>query len=241
MRCGQPAPASRIERRAVADVERDRSVRQARRLYERSGPLRDSPGAAYLERRAVPLPIAFGADVRDLLFEHRELVGDEWRTLGYSHRVLFPFVDRTCRIVRVQLRAIDVNHLGRKVEARGSGGAFATRPIADVLRARRIAIVEAPIDALSLATVGLDALAVGGSYVPEWLVDALASKDVLIAFDNDEPDRLGRRAGDAAAERLAEQLWDVGAEAVRCRPSLKDWNDVLCARGREGVWLELPC
>jgi hypothetical protein len=71
----------------------DRSIRQARRLYERPRPLRDSPAAAYLERRAIPLPIAFGAGVRYLLFEHRELVGDDWRTVGYSHRVLFPFVD----------------------------------------------------------------------------------------------------------------------------------------------------
>jgi hypothetical protein len=209
-------------------------------LYESSRALHDSPAAAYLEQRAIPLPIAFGADVRYVLFEHGELVGDQWRTAGYSHRVLFPFVDATGHVVRVQFRAIDVNHLGRKVEAGVGGGAFTTRAIADVLRARRNAIVEAPIDALSLATVGVDAIAVGGSYVPEWLVDALDCKDVLIAFDNDEPDRLGRRAGDAAAERLADQLWDVGAEPRRCRPSLKDWNDVLRARGREGVWLELP-
>jgi DNA primase len=103
-----------------------------------------------------------------------------------------------------------------------------------------VAVDEAPIDALSLATVGVDTVAVGGSYVPEWLVEALAGKEVLLGFDNDAPDRLGRRAGDEAAERLAEQLWDVGAEPRRARPSLKDWNDVLRARGREGVWLELP-
>jgi DNA primase len=101
-------------------------------------------------------------------------------------------------------------------------------------------VVEAPIDALSLATVGVDTCAVGGSYVPEWLVEALEGKAVLIGFDNDAPDRLGRRAGEVAAERLAEQLWDVGAEPRRARPSLKDWNDVLRAHGREGVWLELP-
>jgi nitroreductase len=63
--------------------------------------------------------------------------------------------------------------------------------------------------------------------------------DVLLGFDNDAPDRLGHRAGDAAAERLAEQLWDVGAEPRRARPSLKDWHAVLCARGRAGVWLAL--
>jgi hypothetical protein len=101
-------------------------------------------------------------------------------------------------------------------------------------------MLSASIGASTMATVGVDTFAVGGSYMPEWLVDVLAGKEVLLGFDNDAPDRLGRRAGDAAAERLAEQLWDVDAEPRRARPSLKDWNDVLRAHGREGVWLELP-
>jgi DNA primase len=142
--------------------------------------------------------------------------------------------------VRVQLRALDLNHLGRKVKAGGGGGVFATRRLAEALRQGRVAVVEAPVDALSLTTAGVDAVAVGGSFVPEWLVEALGGNEVLLGFDNDVPDRSGRRAGDAAAERLADQLWDAGPEPNRARPSLKDWNDVLRARGREGVWLGLP-
>jgi hypothetical protein len=75
---------------------------------------------AHPERRAIPRPIAFGAG-RYRLFEHRELVGDQWRTVGYSHRVPFSFVDEAGRLVRVQLRALALNNPGRKVEARVAG------------------------------------------------------------------------------------------------------------------------
>jgi hypothetical protein len=98
-----------------------------------------------------------------------------------------------------------------------------------------VAIVEAPIDALSLAAVGIPALATQGTSCPDWLPLALAFKTVLLAHDNDELDVYGQRAGDLAAAGLVPALRSYGAEPERWRPRAKDWNQDLQDLGLEGI------
>ena len=104
-------------------------------------------------------------------------------------------------------------------------GAFATAGAYEALRARRpVALCEGPIDALSLAQVGLPALALCGSDgLPPDLLERVFFAPVFVAFDADE-------AGDAkGALRLAE-LRASGAIASRLRPELgKDFNEWLQA------------
>jgi hypothetical protein len=71
-----------------------------------------------------------------------------------------------------------------------------------------VAIVEAPLDAIALAQVGLPAVALfGASNRPAWLRRALAYRDCVIATDDDE-------AGNQAMESLRAWL-DLSPRKVR--------------------------
>lgn len=52
---------------------------------------------------------------------------------------------------------------------------------------QRVAIVEVPIDALSLTAIGGPPLATQGTSWLAWLPLALAFRKVLLAHDNEEP------------------------------------------------------
>jgi DNA primase len=66
-----------------------------------------------------------------------------------------------------------------------------------------------------------------GTNWPEWLPEAIASKQVLIATDADA-------AGDEVAGRLLEALAADTPRLLRLRPPIgKDWNDVLRQLGRK--------
>jgi DNA primase len=108
-----------------------------------------------------------------------------------------------------------------------SQGIFAT-PYAFELGS--VAIVEAPIDALTLAALGLPAIAtMGAQNVPKWLPRRLAFSDVLLAQDADQ-------AGDEAAERFAVELQAFGGRCSRLRPNhAKDWNELLQRFGLEAL------
>ncbi len=83
---------------------------------------------------------------------------------------------------------------------------------------------QSVIDALSLTTAGVPAVALNGVKWPAWLPKAAAFRQVYIGLDADD-------AGDDAAEKLAAVL-TFGSRVERLRPDpWKDWNEALLALG----------
>ena len=230
----RPSPRSRRERQAAA-ARRAFSVTPQRpaaapvappatepeswRVDWDAAPLvADTPGAAYLAGRGIPLDIATAAGVRWLArFCGRPAVG-------------FPVVNRAGELVAINGRYTD-GRTDPKTRTAGpkSLGVFAT---ADALEAAPLVIVEAPIDALALAACGVPAMALVGTSAPAWLSRHAALREVLIGLDGDE-------AGDVAAGKLARQLSTLGARCERLRPSAKDWADALQQLGREMLSAQL--
>lgn len=92
-----------------------------------------------------------------------------------------------------------------------------------------IIVTEAPIDALSIAMAGFPALALCGTTAPEWFHLDCGLRRVFWALDADP-------AGDAAAETLTARMTLYGARCGRLRPEgAKDWNEFLCAFGRNAL------
>jgi hypothetical protein len=178
-------------------------------------PLAGTPGVAYLDKRGIPTHVAIAAGVR---------YAESW----YGRpAVLFPVRDRAGVLVAVDGRHTD----GRddpKAHTAGTKkrGVFAS---CDALSAPRVAIVEGAIDALSLATCGMPAVALCGTTWPDWLPTALTFRRVAVGLDADA-------TGDAAAHELSAQLRAFGARVERWRPSgVKDWNDALRAHGPQAL------
>jgi hypothetical protein len=183
--------------------------------------LEDSPAATYLVGRHIPLDLARHAGVG-------------WRVLrprGASVSrayVGFPFKNRRGLIVACQYRAIAAEaECPHHTEGSKSAGIFAAGPLA---YASLVAIVEAPIDALSLASVGVASIALGGTGLgTDWLAEILRRRTVLLGQDRDH-------AGEEAAARLREPL--PGPGTLRMRPRGKDWNEDLgagCDEMREHI------
>ena len=143
--------------------------------------------------------------------------------------MLFPVVDPTGYEIAAQGRYL-TSLPGRPnfyTEGPKKNGLFAT---SGAWSAGEITITEAPIDALTLAFCGYPALALVGKSWPDWLPAFVASKQkrVYLAFDADEPDDKGVRAGDQAAEKLAAELLSYDCRSERLRPTrAKDWNAQL--------------
>src|SRR5262249_17940579 len=86
-----------------------------------------------------------------------------------------------------------------------------------------LVLVEAPIDALSVATCGLPAAATLGCHLPDWLRWECAFRRASIGTDADA-------AGEAAAATWEAALRSAGATTTRLRPEgAKDWNEALIA------------
>jgi len=215
--------ARSVARRAFAPSAPPRSRREheadgaavARALYAAASQLAGAPGAAYLAGRGLSLALAVASGVRF----HSDFYG--------RSAVLFPLLDRSSALVAVNGRYLDgrsnpkVRTAGRKAL-----GVFATPGAFD---AEQVVICEAPIDALSLATCGVPAIALCGTTGPDWLAAACAFRRVALAFDADG-------AGDRAAAALAPSLRSFGATVERWRPDgARDWNELLVRRGIEGV------
>jgi hypothetical protein len=84
-----------------------------------------------------------------------------------------------------------------------------------------VAIVEAPIDALSIALCGITAVALLGTETPAWLPARLAFRRVLLATDQDA-------AGERAVAVLTPRLQSFGATVTRWRvEGVKDANEQL--------------
>lgn len=168
--------------------------------------LADTPGAAYLEARGLPLALCALAGVR---------FAPDW--YGRS-AVVFPICNQAGQEVAAQGRYID-RRSDPKARTTGpkSQGVFATP---GAWEADEWIVTEAPIDALSLAASGRPALALVGTSWPEWFPKACAWRHVLAAFDADQ-------AGDDAAELLMVRVAGFGAQGERLRPvGAKDWNEL---------------
>jgi hypothetical protein len=159
----------------AATIEPDATARPAqpepwRLLFERAPRASHDPGAEYLAARGISRQVAAASDARYVArWPHwvRSPNG-EWVLQSSSRRVVFPVHDRIGQLVAIQGRVIDADEYGPKVITRGDLGAgvFVT---CGAFQGKVLVIVEAPIDALSLATAGLPAVALCGTNVPEWL------------------------------------------------------------------------
>lgn len=216
-RCGQ---TGKIEESIVPLPERSPNhPRPAREVAEgvwrcklgQVVPLAYSNGATYLRMRGIPASFAHQSGVR--------YSPDFFN----APAVLFPLYDDRHKLVGAQGRRITAVAEPKALTiGKVSLGVFATLNAFDT---GTLVIVEGPIDALSLACVGISAVALcGGMYKP-WLAWRCKGKRVLLAFDADAP-------GDCAAERWSAELTRQGNDVsvTRARPTgegCKDWNDML--------------
>lgn len=232
----QPAaPAARAVTQPVDPTETKAPA--WRRMWDAALPVAGTPGESYLRGRGIPVDVATRAGVRyvERWFHWTKDDAGTWQLEGTSRRVVFPIVDELGELVGIQGRAIDQEHSGAKVISRGVAGVFSTwgcAAFAALVKSARVALAEAPIDALSLAVAGVQALSVQGTSVPTWLPRALALRAVMIGFDSDH-------AGDEASAVLVPQLGAYGVSVERRRPSAKDWNAVLLAAGVDALRGEL--
>ena len=199
-----------------------------RLVFQEAPRVTTDPGALYLASRGVPLHVAQACGARYLAaWPHWEVKTDgRWVLRATSRRVVFPVLDQNRRLTAIQGRVVAQAEYGPKVLTRGdlSAGVFQTSQ--DALAGAFVVIVEAPIDALSLAAAGMQAVALCGTTLPGWLPPFLAFRRIFLAFDADS-------AGDQATTKAASGFRAFGCEVERWRPSLKDWNEVLLAHGSD--------
>ena len=197
-----------------------------RDTWEKSVEIVDTPGEKYLSNRAL---------CATAMSTSRTRFCPSW---SGRPSVVFPIHDRRGELVAVQGRAIS-GDAKRTFGPKKEGAFFAPVQIEGRLigpldtRVPAVVLVEAPIDALSLASCGFPALALCGTTGPSWLHIACGLRRVSLAFDADD-------AGECAAEKLAITLERFGARCERMRPQgFKDWNDVLYESGRDELvdWL----
>lgn len=208
----RPAPKT-LSPRAAA-----KGPAKARTDWQPPGPLQPlagTPGAEYLARRGISVERAVEAGV---------LFSPDW----YGRpAVVFLLRDASGKVVGAQGRHTDGRENPKAHNSPNAGaGVFAT-PRA--WEADPLILCEGPIDALTLAAAGFPAVALLGTGFPEWLRRPCAFRRVLLAHDPD-------KAGDDAAERLFPVLRSFGARPERVRPGgTSDWNDLLQARGIDGL------
>ncbi len=185
------------------------------RLIQRLESCNGSDAEAYLAQRGISSSKATKAGVK---------YAPDW---GGHPAVVFPIVGPDLKIVAGTGRYI----VGAPIMTRTYGlkkdGVFVTSRTA--LDTDPLVIVEAPIDALTLATVGLEAIATcgvtkTGDFWPDWLPAKLFGRSVYLGFDADE-------AGDKAAQTLGAALITWSCRVYRLRPPApyKDWNEMLQA------------
>lgn len=168
---------------------------------------RENSGQAYLEGRGIDATLAANAGVR-------------FAPNFYGHAaVLFPVTNRAGEVVAVSSRFINPRGDFKTISiGNKSSGVFVTP---NALASPVIAVTEAPIDALALWMCGIPAIALIGCTAPEWLLAALAGRDVLLATDADD-------AGDKVAEALTPRIVARGGRVLRLRArGAKDWGEAL--------------
>lgn len=148
------------------------------------------------------------------------LVGDDW---VHERGVVFFFQDLEERVVAKQgrmLRSAAPEETAKITFGKVSQGVFNVRAI----RQPEVIVCEGPNTAAALVERGYPAIALGGKFAQDWLLDALVDRKVWIGLDNDE-------AGRKAAAELHERLCAIGCDVELLLPpgQGQDWNDVLRA------------
>jgi hypothetical protein len=228
-----------VHARAAEDGHAEGGLSEAtpawRRRWDQAVSVAGTPGETYLASRGIPIEVATAAGVRYLeRWEHwtRDESGD-WRLEGTSRRVVFGIVDKLGELIGIQGRKIGDSERGEKMLTNGHGGIFAAGTPWPLEETQRVAIVEAPIDALSLTAIGMPALATQGTSWPAWLPLALAFRKVLLAHDNDEPTADGERAGRSPHLAWCPRCVRTAPNPERFWPLSKDWNQDLQDLGLE--------
>ncbi len=215
-------PAKTSVKTAVKTAVNPEEVAKYDQLLTRCAPIKGTPAEAYLRGRGITMI------PEELVYHPNPLL------IGPS--VGFPLIGKDNLPAGLVFRAIEGKEFRIKKNPRyqASGQVFVTL---NALNAPRVMIVEAPIDALSLAACGIPAIATIGTTFPDWLAGVLGpNKIVCMGYDNDE-------AGEAGVNRLdPKKLGKVGIqEAHRVRPpkGCKDWNDALQQFGSNALALAL--
>lgn len=192
-----------------------------RKFVADAKPISGTKGAAYIESRGFPADVAQRAGVK---------FGRWWKASNEGDKpepfeaVIFELVDREGQMVAAQARAITGDT--KRTRGNKSEGIFESFPGA--LESARVAITEAPIDALALAAAGLPAIAICGKTGPEWLSQHLAGREIVIATDADKD-------GDKIAANLA-KLMRRTSPTIRLRPAGgKDWSEIAQKHGLDSV------
>lgn len=204
-------PASR-----PSSSKSDTDISLSERWQSRRVPRRGSPTWCYLsDERALPSHIISGVVASDRLREGPH--GSMWA----AH------TDEAGAIVGWEAR-------GPRYRGFASGGSkiLFRLGMADALR---ICVVEAAIDAMSLAAIeglrdGTLYLSTGGGWSP-------ATEDAIRGIASRQGTRLvsaqdANSQGDQYAERVRTLADEVGCEWMRLRPPREDWNDTLRAERR---------
>ena len=197
-------------------------VAKHEKLLTQCVPIKGTPAEAYLRGRGITM-------IPEELIYHPN-------PLRIGPSVGFPLIGKDNLPVGYSFRTIEGKEfrIGKDPRYQASGQVFVTL---DALNAPRVVIVEAPIDALSLATCGVPAIATIGTNFPDWLVGLLGpNKVIFMGHDNDN-------GGESAVNRLdPKKLGEVGIkEAYRLKPpkECKDWNDALQQFGANDLALAL--
>lgn len=193
-----------------------------------------NPGAAYLISRGISVETAAGMGVGYASDWMSPKAVAEGKTIPSSPRLIFPkgpsaYATRDVRPVE-DMDATSAKYIKQN---QGKGGLFhaaalmpdATDPVI---------VCEGPMDALSVAEVGYNALALCGTSGRTALLDMLRENPtehmLLIALDADD-------AGRIAADRLREELTELGVLNALCSENTylgcKDLNEAHCKDSNE--------
>ena len=205
----------------VVDENKLKQVREEYQVFAKC--FNYSPGQNYLSSRGIESGLAKESGCGFGLWKHWFEDNGVFTCLK-DKRVCFPVKNQCGEVVAMSARVVGNDSLDPTQIVKGykSLGVFATP---GALESDTLVITESPIDALSLATVGIASIATIGTSWPDWLVSFASKKTLtLIGFDNDEP-------GHNATTKLLAELSSIGANASRLLPSKKDWNEILLTDG----------
>lgn len=198
-----PSKANKIQ-----EQESQETAEQFNKIFKTLKSIKGTEGEKYLNKRGIK-PFAY-ANVCAYC--------EDFPILGKA--VVFSIKDADGQHVAINARSIESNE--KRTYGKKSLGIFATQNAFDSFI---VALTEAPIDALSLHSVGIPAIATcGTSDIPDWTAHRLqvplldTQRTILLAFDNDE-------AGEEFSKKMAKRF--MNAKVIRYKPRNKDWNEDL--------------